>query len=265
MQLVLSLFPGIDLLGRAFEEVGFCVVRGPDVIFGGDIRGWHVPPGRFDGVIGGPPCQCFSSLANIVRHNGHETKFGNLIPEFERVVREASPAWFLMENVPRAPVPVVDGYAAWSTLLDNRQLGEAQRRTRRWTFGVRGTRYRVLKIETVALESREYESAACGGHSGTLARVDRRRRVGKANSIREYRTGTSCLGENYKTQWAFAELKRKQGLPADFELPGWTVAAKCQAVGNGVPMAMGRAMARAIMLACEGIEYAVRSTEEART
>ena len=29
MSLVLSLFPGIGLLDRAFEEHGFCVVRGP--------------------------------------------------------------------------------------------------------------------------------------------------------------------------------------------------------------------------------------------
>ena len=32
MNLVLSSFPGIDMLGRAFEEHGFCVVRGPDVL-----------------------------------------------------------------------------------------------------------------------------------------------------------------------------------------------------------------------------------------
>jgi hypothetical protein len=33
--LLLSLFPGIDLLGRGFELEGFNVVRGPDPIFGG--------------------------------------------------------------------------------------------------------------------------------------------------------------------------------------------------------------------------------------
>jgi site-specific DNA-cytosine methylase len=69
--LILSLFPGIDLLGRAFEAEGFCVVWGPDVIYARDIRGWHVPPGRFDGVIAGVPCKCFSSLAHMVRANGY--------------------------------------------------------------------------------------------------------------------------------------------------------------------------------------------------
>lgn len=43
--LVLSLFPGIDLLGAAFELEGFTVVRGPDPIFGGDVRAFHPPTG----------------------------------------------------------------------------------------------------------------------------------------------------------------------------------------------------------------------------
>ena len=34
-ELVLSLFPGIDLLGRGFEAEGFCVVRGPDLLHAG--------------------------------------------------------------------------------------------------------------------------------------------------------------------------------------------------------------------------------------
>lgn len=261
--LVLSLFPGIGLLDRAFEEAGFCVVRGPDVLWGGDVRRFHPPAGKFDGVIGGPPCQAFSQLAFIVKANGHQPKFGNLIPEFERCVAEAAPDWWLLENVPRAPIPAVDGFAAWSTLLNNRQCYDeagrpaVQNRNRRWTFGVRGDEPRPLLIDTAALGNPSIEGAALGGHSGTLARVDRRR-VGKAASVREYRTGTSCLGQNFKTSWAFAELKRKQGLPDDFDLPPFTVEAKCKATGNGVPLPMGRAIARAIMETVYGV------TEETR-
>src|SRR5437016_11300690 len=92
--LVLSLFPGIGVLDRAFEEEGFCVVRGPDLLWGGDIRRFHVPAGRFEGVIGGSPCQAFSALVALIRHNGHRVA-DDLIPEFERVVCEAQPAWFL--------------------------------------------------------------------------------------------------------------------------------------------------------------------------
>lgn len=43
--LILSLFPGIGLLDMAFEEEGFCVVRGPDLLWGGDIRRFHPPAG----------------------------------------------------------------------------------------------------------------------------------------------------------------------------------------------------------------------------
>ena len=35
MSLVLSIFPGIGLLDMAFEEEGFCIVRGPDLLWGG--------------------------------------------------------------------------------------------------------------------------------------------------------------------------------------------------------------------------------------
>src|SRR5260370_15463161 len=99
MDLVLSLFPGIGLLDRAFEEEGFCVVRGPDVLWGGDIRRFHPPAGVFAGVIGGPPCQAFSPLVHLVRAAWGESAITeNLIPEFERCVFEVQPRWFLMEN-----------------------------------------------------------------------------------------------------------------------------------------------------------------------
>lgn len=76
--------------------MGFCVVRGPELLLGQDIRGFHIPPGRFDGIIGGPPCQAFSQAAIS------GTKAVNLIPEFVRLVEEGSPRWAVMENVPAA-------------------------------------------------------------------------------------------------------------------------------------------------------------------
>ena len=152
--LVLSLFPGLDLLGRGFGIEGACVVAGPDVVWGGDIRGWHVPPGRFDGVIGGPPCQTFSRLAALGRAQGHEPRFGNLIPEFERVVSEAHPHWFVMEEVPEAPLPEVDGYEIWCALIRHSDLGGAQPRERRITFGLRRGRWQSLASPFTLLEYR---------------------------------------------------------------------------------------------------------------
>lgn len=220
-QLVLSLFPGIGLLDMAFEQEGFCVVRGPDVLWGGDIRRFHPPTGKFDGVIGGPPCQAFSSLAHMVRHNGHEPKFGNLIPEFERVVRESLPTWFAMENVPAAPLPDVEGYAVHSFTLNNRQcideLGKpaTQNRVRRWSFGYRGER-RPLMIDVALWQNPEFQYAVCGGsHSeGGISREQRlhsprswqNRRDGKRRTLNE------CVGSNVKSQSSLAYMLDAQGL-----------------------------------------------------
>lgn len=143
-QLVLSLFPGIGLLDMAFEAEGFCVVQSRDWIMGGDVRNAHFPSGKFDGVIGGPPCQLFSRLAHMVKQNGYEPQFGNLIPDFERVVDEAQPQWFVMEEAPEAPRPRVKGYANHEFTLNNRQCldletGEpaVQNRLRAISFGWR--------------------------------------------------------------------------------------------------------------------------------
>lgn len=109
--LILSLFPGIGLLDRGFEDSRFCVVRGPDLIFGGDIKRFHVYPGKFDGIIGGPPCQDFSKARrDVPTGEGLE-----LIDEFKRVVLQARPSWWLAENVPGVPDIKIDDYS-WQRL-----------------------------------------------------------------------------------------------------------------------------------------------------
>jgi len=92
-KLILSLYPGADLFGRAFDEQGYCVVRGPERFLGQDIRDFHAVPDCFGGVIGGPPCQMFSAAR---RGQGDPW---NGIPDFMRVVGEANPDWWVMENV----------------------------------------------------------------------------------------------------------------------------------------------------------------------
>lgn len=243
-QLVLSLFPGIGLLDMAFELEGFTVVRGPDVLWGGDIRKFHPPAGKFDGVIGGPPCQAFSRLSHMVRHNGLQPKFGNLIPEFERVVQVAGPRWFLMENVPDAPDADVQGYSAHSFTINNRQcydesINDAaiQNRVRKFVFGMRGNKTEMLLVETMLWQNREFEHAAIGGTN----HGKRKLRTG-ANG----RTNTT-MPFNSKSKAAVKELIRKQSLPADYmKHTPFTVEAQCKMLGNGVPLPMGRAIAKAV-------------------
>jgi DNA (cytosine-5)-methyltransferase 1 len=129
--LVLSLFPGIGLLDRGFEDAGFCVVRGPDLIFGGDIRRFNVPAVKFDGVIGGPPCQDFSKA----RRSDPSGVGMEMLEEFKRVVIQAQPVWWLAENVPGVPNIDIPGYS-WQRLdLLASDFGSKQRRLRHVQFG----------------------------------------------------------------------------------------------------------------------------------
>lgn len=212
MQLVLSLFPGIDLLGRGFEAEGFCVVRGPDILWGGEIREFRCLPGWFDGVIGGPPCQDFSGLNRNPGENGLA-----MLREYCRVVVEAQPDWFLMENVARVPDISVEGYTVQRFDLNARECGLRQSRLRHFQFGSR--RGLVLVPERLPWLQGPVEPV-CLASEGS--QVDRR-------------------------DWSdFCQL---QGLPIDFELPELSIKAKYKAVGNGVAVPMARTIARAILAA----------------
>lgn len=244
MSLVLSLFPGIGLLDMAFEQEGFCVVRGPDLLWGGDIKTFHPPAGKFDGVIGGPPCQRFSRLANLVRHvYGEEKVAADLIPEYVRCVSEAAPRWFLMEEVPEAPPPIVEGYVVRERLIRDVWVGGHTSRLRRFSFGTRDGR--ALAVEELVLHCPNPLPAvlASGGRWVPVA-------IGGGGSAKKTRRPNGAERSGYimgaKTQRYFREAVSAQGLPESFDLPGMTVAAKIHAIGNGVPIAMGRAVAKAV-------------------
>jgi DNA (cytosine-5)-methyltransferase 1 len=235
---VLSLFPGIGLLDMALEEEGFCVVRGPDLLWGGDIRRFYPPAGKFNGVIGGTPCQAFSPLRKLVEH-AHLPVAADLIPEFERCVCEAGPEWFLMENVPGAPLPTVPGYIVKDQLIRDVAVGGETNRLRRFSFGtVTGL---TLSIEWAALHRTDPAPTvlASGGYAVGVKRGE---------AVRKWRKGASAAGFKTKSVWEYS--RRLQGLPNDFlaDAP-FTVAGKIKAVGNGVPLAMGRAVARAVKAA----------------
>jgi len=215
-RLVLSLFPGIGLFDRGFEDVGFCVVRGPDTLWGGDIRKFHAPPGHFTGVIGGPTCQDFST----VNRKRDSARGMELVGEFLRVVAEVDPEWWLMENVPGSPTvtaPASIFYCIQPIMLNATHIGSQQHRLRKFHFGYKPrTKPLVLKRDVAASHS-EFETT-CLATEG--------RRKGRRT-------------------WAhFCEL---QGLPRDFDLPGFKLAEKYRAVGNGVPYALSRALAEAVV------------------
>jgi DNA (cytosine-5)-methyltransferase 1 len=239
--LVLSLFPGIGLLDMAFEEAGFCIVRGPDLLWGGDIRRFHPPAGRFDGVIGGPPCQQFSPLRNINIAQGNHIA-PDLIPEFERCITEAQPSWFLMENVPAAPGPEIAGYQNRVALIRDVWCGGKTMRYRKFHFGTPSGIHLQSKIDFVALHTTEPEptvTTTAGGRRAVVVRDESGRVRGKQGDSDYHRLRPQ----------KFSHARRLQGLPEHFDLPPFTERAKLKAVGNGVPLAMGRAVAQAVVRA----------------
>lgn len=195
------------MLGRGFEAEGFCIVRGPDLLWGGDIRTFNVPAGRFDGVIGGSPCQDFSGS------NRHPTGYSlEMVEQFERVVSAARPAWFLLENVPRVPDVHVNGYSVQRIDLNARECGMRQYRPRHFQFGSR---------------------------DGYVVIPERTKPIGKALPIALATEG------NKPDRRAWPDFCELQGLPRDFDLAMY-IKDKYHAVGNGVPIPMARTMARAV-------------------
>jgi len=205
--LVLSLFPGAGLLDRGFEQAGFCVVRGPDTLLGQRIEDFHAPAGHVTGVIGGPPCQDFSR-ARRRPPTGHGLK---MLSEFARVVTEAQPNWWLIENVPGVPDVHIAGYVTQRFNLFACEFGCRQRRNRSFQFGSRDGVPLVLARRTAS-------------HFG--------------------RNASAVMARDHRSN--FADLCELQGLPRWFDLPGLSRTAKIRAVGNGVPVPMARGVAEAI-------------------
>jgi DNA (cytosine-5)-methyltransferase 1 len=230
-QIVLSLFPGADLWGKAFNVMGFCVVTGPDILWGGDIRSFHVPSGRFDGVIGGPPCQSFSPAS---RMNGTDAE--NLIPEFLRIVQEAAPKWAVMENVVEA-VPAAPDWAY--TILEDYDCGGFTGRERAfWFYGI------APVVEPLHREGqRAHTITATSWTRASRAKKEKRhsRVYGGANDMKADEAsrlqGYPGLGERMMQAWplptsGFGMSEHSKNVLAVHML------------GNGVPRAMGEYVAR---------------------
>lgn len=185
----------------AFEERGFCVVRGPDTITGGDIRNFHPLAGVFGGVIGGPPCQEFSQL-----NRGKKTGYGlDMLGEFVRIVVATQPEWWLLENVATVPDVKIDSYSWQRFELDLAWYSDYSR-LRHFQFGSKSG---VLLDPPTGKRSINIKGGA------VLATDDR----------------------------GFDQMRAIQGLPSDFDLPSFNVSGKKRAVGNGVPLALGRVLA----------------------
>lgn len=199
------------MLGRAFTENGFCVVRGPDInIDGGDIRDFQPAKNAFAGVIGGSPCQDFSKLNRNPGANSQK-----MLEQYVRVVNEASPEWFLLENVVHVPEFEISGYKMQRFNLDLAWFSEFSR-NRTFVFGSKS------------------------GHVLSP-------KVGVSKSV----VGTAVTGSDERP---FSQMCEIQGLPSGFDLPFFSLQGKKQAVANGVPLALGNHVAGLINKTVYGAE-----------
>lgn len=215
MDLVLSIFSGIDGLGRGFTEGGFCVVSAGDLILGHDIRNFHSVSGKFDGIIGGPPCQQFSGL-----NRNPKPELGlEMLNEFCRIVKESKPSWFLMENVCRVPNIQIEGYTVQRFNLSPLECGGIQSRNRAFQFGF---------TEGVYLDI-----------------IRDKARSNNQSFVTDTRIVTATEGRRPDRR-TFADVCELQGFPRDFDLPSFTQTASYQAIGNAVNLLVARRIALAI-------------------
>lgn len=209
--LVLSIFHGLDLFGRGFESEGFFVVRAAEKILGFDAADFHPPKGKFDGIIAGTPCQDFS-LANRSKRtfDGYGVE---MLKQFCRIVTEARPRWFVLENVPQVPNIEIDDYTIQRFNLNASECGMKQNRLRAFQFGSLDGLPLVIK---------------------RLPKI--------------LKTERCCIATeaNKQDKRNFADFCELQGLPRDFKLPHFSVGRKYELVGNGVPVPMARLIAKSI-------------------
>lgn len=137
----LSLCVGMGLLDRAFLDHGFQVTPGCEIhdarralylqLCGGKplhrdihdlIAALQSSPTRYEGVIGGPPCQSLTSLKSF-----RDPKYPDLTDAVKEVLSLVRPDWYLLENVRPLDIP-----GAVHSKVDAMHYGHPHQSRPRW-------------------------------------------------------------------------------------------------------------------------------------
>lgn len=204
---ILSLFPGAGIMDHGFTLAGFCVLRGPEIMLGQNIQDFHIHAGVVTGIIAGPPCQDFSAA-----RRSPPTGYGlEMLRECARIILEAQPVWWLVENVPGVPNVIIPKYTVSRFNLTASEFGSNQRRNRAFQFG-----YSSGPPLSIFSPGRS--------HFG--------------------RTTPAVLTRDVNRP--LAKLRELQGLPADHRMPLLSRVAQTRLIGNGCAVPVALAIAQAI-------------------
>lgn len=147
--------PAVDVYNRNFAHTAEKVDLGDPSVISAICK--HRP----EVIVGGPPCQDFSS-AGAGKSDGHRA---NLTAVYASIIREANPNYFVFENVPRARLSDVyqaacvsfrdSGYGLTEVELDAAYCGVPQTRKRLFLIGGLGEANDFLRkrlLESLAVQ-----------------------------------------------------------------------------------------------------------------
>ena len=184
---VIDLFSGCGGLSLGFKQAGFDIVAAYDnwqpaitvyqanfkhPIFNIDLSDEnaaikHIAEHQPDMIIGGPPCQDFSSAGKRNEDNGR----GDLTISYARIISTLKPSWFVMENVPTITKSTKltiarelfkqAGYGLTQTVLNAALCGVPQRRKRFIMIGHLGDQDNfMLEAITKRLSAKDRQKTA---------------------------------------------------------------------------------------------------------
>lgn len=150
IQVATKNFPDIKEIGNVeWVEVFYTITWGIDYWYRiksewSYYRLWSL---WLDLLIGGSPCQWFSSAGKGLNFKDHRSK---LFFEFVRILKEAHPSYFLLENVPMKEerIKIINQHLGGiQPMVINSSLVSAQSRERLYRVGKRvGERYKMIYI-----------------------------------------------------------------------------------------------------------------------
>jgi len=225
-----------------------------------------------DVIIGGPPCQDFSSAGKRDEGGGR----ANLTVAFAELIKAVGPQWFVMENVARAAesqtyrraraIFVEAGYGLTEQVLDASLCGVPQERNRFFVIGhLGGEDGEVLetlqsRLARRQMTLREYFGDTLGiDHYYRHPRSYKRRAVFSVDepspTIRGVNRpipqgypghpGDTLPIKKVSRPLTTSERARVQTFPADFVFCGSKANVE-QAIGNAVPVKLAQFVAEAV-------------------